>query len=371
MTPAITIVAAACGFPSGPTMELADTAVRSQLSLLQAHPHYLDRAGIPAKVSCFPAEQPFAAARWETLALAALDNLTCRLERQLGSDRPWPPSLLWLVLPDPNHRPALPAGLFERLSSAVRRSPLPWETIEPVLGGHAAGMTALGQAAAALAQRPDALAVILAVEADLSADALTWLDLQALLHGAHEPWRGRFRPQPYGRIPAEGAAALALARLNDPVAGWATLLGCATAAEPMTYRCPEPCTGLGLTQAVRQALSQAGSINPIDCVLADLNGEPYRADQYGFTALRLSDVLQADWQTLTPALASGDLGSASAIAHLALAAYSLWQRPQAGTQLVLASSDDPLRGAALLGATQPIPALPEVQPWRSPSTSTA
>jgi 3-oxoacyl-[acyl-carrier-protein] synthase-1 len=50
----------------------------------------------------------------------------------------------------------------------------------------------------------------------------------------------------------------------------------------------------------------------------------------------------------TPALVSGDLGAASAITHTALAAWSSHTQPDGTTHLILASSDDPLRGALVL-----------------------
>ena len=205
-------------------------------------------------------------------------------------------------------------------------------------------------------------------------EALHWLDLQGLLHGASTPLHGQLRRNAYGRVPGEGAAAIALgASVQLAPASWARLLGCATALEPVTHTSPRPCTGLGLTQAARQAIEQARTHSPapVGQLIADLNGEPYRADQFGFAALRLGRAFTPDWQRSVPALASGDLHSASALAHVALAAYGQWRRPQGTHILVLASSDDTLRGAAVLGASQPTRNLPEIRAWRSPSTSTA
>jgi len=215
---------------------------------------------------------------------------------------------------------------------------------------------------------------VLAVEAGLSREALYWLDLQGLLHGACVPHHGQLRQNPYGRVPGEGAAAIALsASAQYAPLSWARLLGCATADEAVTHASPQACTGQGLTQAARQAIDQARALSPakVGHLIADLNGEPYRADQFGFTALRLGPSLSPDWQRSVPALASGDLHSASALAHVALAAYGQYRRPQTNHTLVLASSDDTLRAAAVLGASQPIQNLPEIRAWRSPSTSTA
>jgi 3-oxoacyl-[acyl-carrier-protein] synthase-1 len=91
---------------------------------------------------------------------------------------------------------------------------------------------------------------------------------------------------------------------------------------------------------------------PVASLTHDLSGEPYRADEYGFTALRLANRLSTDHQRRIPALASGDLGAASAVAHTALAAWACHRRPDGAAHLILASSDDPLRGAVVLQARE-------------------
>jgi 3-oxoacyl-[acyl-carrier-protein] synthase-1 len=367
------ITAAACTFPSGPSVELADAAVRAQLSLLQHHPYYRDRCGLPVRVSRFPIDIPDEVARWCTLATAVLNEILVKLPD--GGTLVNTPCLLWLVLPDPALRPGIPIDLVERLTAAAQQVPLPWQRIEVVKGGHAAGAVALEQSVQALAAAPNAMAIVVGVESCFSSEAMMWLEYQFLLHGARQPHRGKSRVNPYGRVPGEGAAAIALTgrqQLDAPPA-WASLLGVGLAEEPVTYDTPEPCIGMGLALAARRALEQAGKHTKalVGNITVDLNGEPYRADEFGFVALRLGKRLASDWQRHAPALVSGDLNSASAITHVALAAYAMHVRPQPAQHLVLASSDDPQRGAVLLGAAQPVPTPIEVRPWRSPSTSTA
>ena len=360
------ILAAACTFPSGPLIELADVAVHTSLSLLHQHPAYTDSSGSPVRVSFFPDESAFDASRWAMLLRNALDQSIVTLDG-MGVGRDTHACFLWLVIPDPVGRPGLPTELLERVLEAARQAPLPWRNIQVVSGGHAAGVAAIECAMELVSASPDALAVVVRVESGLSNAALTWLDLQSLLHGAQKPVRGGFRSESHGRVPGEGAAALVLAAPSPRgPPGWASLLGCGLAEESITHAVPEPCTGAGLTGASRQALQQSKSHSgvPVGYVTVDLNGEPYRADQFGFTALRLSDALQPGWRRIVPALASGDLGSASAVAHVALAAYSLHQRPQNTNHLVLASSDDSLRGAVLLGAVEPPSRQMEVRSWR-------
>jgi hypothetical protein len=84
----------------------------------------------------------------------------------------------------------------------------------------------------------------------------------------------------------------------------------------------------------------------------DLNGEPYRADQFGFMGLRLSDWLKDNWKTFMPATVFGDLGCASSVAHMALAAQWLADPAnQQQTHLLLSASDDEQRSAVILRGT--------------------
>ena len=99
-----------------------------------------------------------------------------------------------------------------------------------------------------------------------------------------------------------------------------------------------------------KAIATATELQPrlIRNLSHDYNGEPYRADEYGFTALRLAEQLDPEHTRHTPALVSGDLGAASAITHTALAAWSTQKSTNPAAHLILASSDDPLRSAVVL-----------------------
>ncbi|UEP53097.1 beta-ketoacyl synthase [Burkholderia ambifaria] len=365
------IVSASCIFPSGPRIELADTAVRAQLAQHQRHPDYVDGAGEPVRGSFFPVDRPFDSARWGALACEALEQVMGDLVRRgheaLHRGVRW----LWVVLPESALRPGLPSDLVETVKASVQEVAEGWTEVLIRKGGHAAGVTAIEEAAERLEEDPTALAVVLGVESGLGHDALMWLDARSLLHGAHRAYRGRFRVEPYGRVPGEGAAAVALSgRLASGGKCWARLLGVGHAHEPHTHDSRKVCIGAGLSQAARAALGQGQefSADQIGWISVDLNGEPYRADQFGFTALRLAEALAPGWQRVAPALASGDLASASAVAHVALAAYGMSKRPRQANHLVLSSSDDPLRGAVLIGPTDPSPAWQESRSWRSPST---
>lgn len=364
MTPH-TVLAASCVFPAGPTLALADAALRARQGLSSHHARYRDRLGLPVRVHRFAGHNHADPARWAWLAGAALDAALAELPR---NTHPAAPISLWLVLP-PADAPGMPPdqALIQAMLAMLDAPGRPnWTIRRQARGFHACGLGLLVEACQHLNTQPKGRILVLAVDARLSPDALLWLEMQNLLHGAAN--------LPYGRVPGEGAAAVILSRRPDDLPhGWARLLGCADADEPHLPGSNQACVGQALGDAAMQAVAsmRATQPAPISHILADLNGEPYRADQFAFVALRLSQALQSGWQRITPALVSGDLGCASGLTHLALAAFRLRQRPMASHLLVLASSDNALRAAAVLGAIHPTPHPVEPEAWPSPSTSTA
>ncbi|XVJ69661.1 MAG: hypothetical protein HEQ39_08400 [Rhizobacter sp.] len=440
-TAGVFIVGAGCVFPSGPRLTLADSAVRMPMALFRKHPFWVDACGQRPKVSCFPAdanqtdttrrvaEEIFGGPRWAELATAALKDMALSLRSTNGS--PTTPSeptacALWLVLPDTS-TPGFPADAVRAIDVALNapelRMRLHVQRGALVHGGHSAGVFALQQAQSFLQTQTAGqplMAVVLAVDCPLTPAHLESLQQQNLLQGAHQRVRGDARANPYGRIPGEGAAAVALSPMPiDAIANltknnaaqqgnapktwsaryleeakrtasssieplyrpWSQLLGIGTGQEEITWAVTQaqskPCLGLGLTRAVFNAMEQAAQNShhliadntppQIMSITTDMNGEPYRGDELGFTLLRLAQqssqprspampTLHEGWQRRSPVLASGDLGSASAIAHTALAAYDLHRKAttasadSAACHLVLSSSDDSLRGAVLLRA---------------------
>jgi 3-oxoacyl-[acyl-carrier-protein] synthase I len=245
----------------------------------------------------------------------------------------------------------VPKNLAQALLPTLDTWPYPLHGVEAHFGGHACGVKAIEAAARVCAEEPRSIALVLAVDTLVGPETLTWLEKRDLLHGAQKIYEGRPTANAYGRLPGEGAAALVLSHRRD-LPTWSHITGLAWGEEPRTFDQDQPCIGQGLTKVAQQALDQAAEYrqHPIRHLSHDYNGEPYRADEYGFTALRLADRLALDHARHTPALVSGDLGSASAIAHTALAAWASQQCPGGADHLILASGDDPLRGALVLYA---------------------
>jgi 3-oxoacyl-[acyl-carrier-protein] synthase-1 len=157
-------------------------------------------------------------------------------------------------------------------------------------------------------------------------------------------------PNPYGRIPSEGAAAVVLTS-GVPDSAWCVIRGAGGADEDVLYSDEGVCLGKGLIRAAQKAVSVAG--NPLlESIISDVNGEPYRADELGFTLLKLSNYFTEDYTRETPTLASGDLGCSGLLTHLALVAWQMRSSVRTGNVMVLSSSDDKRRGAVVLSAVQ-------------------
>ncbi|MGK7285189.1 hypothetical protein ACSPAB_03935 [Buttiauxella agrestis] len=82
-----------------------------------------------------------------------------------------------------------------------------------------------------------------------------------------------------------------------------------------------------------------------------MNGEPYRSDEYGFTVSRLHSIFCEDLKRITPVLASGDMGCASLLTHIAHIAWRLKNSAEFTAEtsvLILSSSDDSQRSAIVM-----------------------
>ena len=139
--PATAIVGASCIFPSGPSLPLANAALRVQMALPRRHPTWVDRCGFPAKAIFF--SEPafgFDERRWCALAELALADLAGSLDAS-GVPR-GAPMPLWLVLPR-EARGGVPPGLVEALLATAQCGRFDWTQITALRGGHAMGVHAL------------------------------------------------------------------------------------------------------------------------------------------------------------------------------------------------------------------------------------
>lgn len=213
------------------------------------------------------------------------------------------------------------------------------------LSGHAGVFIALQAATRSLAEGRCTHAIVGAADTYLDELTLQWLQDTGRLKTADNP---------KGFVPGEGAAFLVLESLSSATARrsgtYARLAGLGNAVEQNSVYDKAPCTGTGLSAALRAALAAAHgeAAVPLSLTVCDLNGERYRAHEWGL-ALARGFGTGASPHLWHPADCLGDCGAAAGALNLVFATLALARRnvPD-GPALVWGSSDDHERGAALL-----------------------
>jgi 3-oxoacyl-[acyl-carrier-protein] synthase-1 len=252
---------------------------------------------------------------------------------------------MFLALPDA--RAAGDASLAERVGERLCDwCDFPAREIQVQAEGHAAGALALQAACDSLGAGARA-AIVLGADSLIEPSRLDFLAPSGRLLA---PGRSA------GFLPGEGASALALeTHANALAAGrraWAILAGVGTAVESETIWKGGPGTGDALSEAVRAALQQdADAAQQVSLVVSDLNGEVYRAREFAGAVTRILAGQAAPWVLRHSADCIGDVGAAGFVVSAGLGAHAL-ERGYAGgaSVLITGSSDEGLRGAALLRA---------------------
>ncbi len=315
----------------GRSAAAAAAAVRARLPTAALHPYIVDRFGDPVKVARAP---------WLPAELGLLDRLLALgteaarealapAAQALAASRTRTAVLVGL----PDARPGLPPQLAEAVPAAVAgllpaQVPVPDRRSLPL--GHVAGLAAVEEGCRLIREGQADACLAGGVESYLDWITLEWID-----------WTGQLLSQAnrYGFIPGEAAGfcllaserLVASARL--PVLG--TVLGAATAREPKLRRDRAVCVGEGLTESWRRALAALPAGAKVDQLIGDLNGQPHRADEFGFTMTRLGDRFHDPGRFRTPAECWGDVGAASGPLFVALAVQAGRRRYAAGPLTLL------------------------------------
>jgi 3-oxoacyl-[acyl-carrier-protein] synthase-1 len=211
--------------------------------------------------------------------------------------------------------------------------------------GHAGVFWAINAASQDIVRGVCNIAIIGAVDTYLDDITLEWLfDLKRLKN----------LDQPGGFIPSEGAGFLVVESAASAqargVPALVKLSAPATAMEGNSFYHEDPCKGDGLTESLRSTIAQAGdSASSIGMVVCDLNGERYRATEWGFALARAMGGVKSDYRLIHPADCIGDTGAASGVINACYAASAIADGVvTGGTVLQWGSSDDGERGAMLL-----------------------
>ena len=338
------VVALGASTPLGRDVWSSAAAVRAGLNGFTEHPYMIDTAGERMRVAAAPWLDPDLAGtfRVEALLLPAIDQA---LEPLLGG--PTLPARLAIAIALPAPRPGRPADLEAALLAAVTRryrGLIADAALFPT--GHAAGLVAIDRACSTLARGAHDACVVAGVDSYLEPETLEWIEECDQYHGAgalNNAW---------GFVPGEAAGALLLVRASAAerlgLVPLARVIGLGTAFEPKRIKTKTVCIGEGLTHAFRAALQGLPAAAKVSDIYCDMNGEPYRADEYGFAALRTGAAFDCVSEFVAPADCWGDVSAAGGPLHVALATIAAAKGYASGAlALAWASSEGGERAAAL------------------------
>lgn len=322
-------------------------AVRAGISGFVEHPYMIDTAGEPMRAAIAPwlDIDLQGSERFEALLLPAIDQVLESLAGDTG-----PKLRIGLALGLPSARPGLPADLGKTLRAAIaRRYPNRFVARAVLECGHAAGLVGMHATVRKMAAGVFDACIVAGVESYLSPETLEWLEANDQLHGAgplNNAW---------GFIPGEAAGAAllvtasAMSRLG--VAPLGRVLGVGQAFEENRIKTETVCIGEGLTAAFREALAGLPPDAKVTDVYCDMNGEPYRADEFGFAAMRTKEAFVSASEFVAAADCWGDVSAATGPLALLLSVIASRKAYASGPlTFVWASSETGERGAALLAS---------------------
>lgn len=294
---------------------------------------------IGARVPLLP--DSVTAARTPSLLFAALQEL---IENAALTRRDLAAMRLFVVLPgQPEQRE------FGRAAEQTIR-----EQLQAMLGSRTHAPTvisvgrqgvyqALQQVTQALHQGTSNGAILLAVDSLHDAQLLNALDQQGRIKSARST---------DGFIPGEAAVALLLRKpTSNAVPGSGMDLHIGTVGlgtEANTITADFPSSGAGLSDAIRAATQAQADTGPIAWVACDLNGESYRAREWGLSRVRLGKIFSEEIALWHPADCIGDVGDASGAVLLALVIRALQYGYAPAPQCLVWSCDDQGARAAVV-----------------------
>jgi 3-oxoacyl-[acyl-carrier-protein] synthase-1 len=216
--------------------------------------------------------------------------------------------------------PCYPEMIGETYVAPLMRSlgiPIDADRVHTVYVGRTGAFTAFAGAETLLARgRVDRL-IVLAADSYLDGHSVEWLGESERLKSAEKP---------SGLMPGEAAVAMLVsgpttARRSGPPR--ARIHAAAVAAEDEPYLDGGPKNGRALALALTEAVTASALGRPLDVdVYTDLNGESWRAYQFGAAFPQVSADLLQPRRFMMPAMSTGDVGAASSLAAVAVASHA-------------------------------------------------
>lgn len=345
--PDVCVVGVGAATSIGLTAPATAAAVRAGIAGFADHPYMIDRIGEPFVVASAPYMDIDVGGedRFVELAVPALREALEPVSGLLGTSVPIP-----TIVGLPESRPGLPEKLASTLAAKLPAATSNGCRIaQPSMlpNGHSAGLMAIESACRMIRGGQTEFCLIGGVDSYLDPDTLDWVEDGEQLHNLDNAW---------GFIPGEAAgfcllcSGAAAARHDLNVLGH--LLGVAAAQEENRIKTETVCIGKGLTEAAHGVLRSLASADTlIDDTICDLNGEAYRADEFGFMLARTSERFVDTSKFTTPADCWGDVGAASGPLFILLASAAAMKGYAAGPLTLLwTSSEGGERAAALFHA---------------------
>jgi 3-oxoacyl-[acyl-carrier-protein] synthase I len=314
-TTKIRIVGIGTQTPVGTSVAATAAAIRARLPMIALHPFLVDRFGERVSVAqapWLPAEVPLLE-RLLMLAAGAASEALSGLKMALAADR----VRIGVALGLPSKRPGLPPDFADRFS-ALLKSLLPSRVTmvdqKLLLLGHVAGVAAIEEGCRLIREGNADVCLVGGVESYIDRTTVEWIDWTGGLHAPTNSW---------GFIPGEASGFCVLA--SDEFAAASQLptlglvLGASMTVEPKLRRDRAVCIGEGLSESFRRTLCSLPDSVLVDQIICDLNGEPHRAEEFGFTMMRLGKRFADPGRFQTPADCWGDVGAASGTLFVALA----------------------------------------------------
>lgn len=340
------LVAAGARAPVGATAESVAAAVRAGISRVRCRQvlELGDADSFIAQDGRLDPDVWSGAGRMAALGAAALAEVVEKLASVIKYIQAEVPVIVGL----PEERPGFAAADAAQVGAALEsagggRLRL---RIEPRLSGHAAALSGLKEALARLGPSGRCpLVIVGGVDSYCDIETLAWL---------RENQKWLEADSRTGFAPGEAAAFVALVATNDAhrlgLTPAATVHAVATACESKLIDMDDLNLGEGLTTAVGAALAPLESTGElVENIFCDINGDRYRSEEWGFTALRLGGSLRDASAYCTPVSSCGDIGAATGALNLILSAQAFRRGYAQGPHaLVWGSSDAGLRAAALL-----------------------
>lgn len=327
--------------PVGRSAAAASAAVRSGICAYAEHPSLFDQFREPivaARAEWLEVNRPVP----ERVLTLATDAIAETLAPLAGLQLHGAHSTLHLSLMESG---AIDAKAKKRTMQALARHiarALPCESSLEVVTGGGGSLIALSEAVHSLRSGKADLSVVCAADSWLHAESISALDQSGRLHSPQNSW---------GFTPGEAAGLCLLANgqtvVSHNLPTLAEILAVGIAQEPNLLGTQTVCVGDGLGQAFRSVLR---SDYPVSRVYCDLNGETYRADEYGFAVCRNSYGFADAGRITAPAECWGDVGCASGLLNLILATQA-WKKPITNDSVSLvwsSAATGPTRAALLV-----------------------